>query len=41
MLLLVVAFHLQNPGSIDLIYALMVVDEDPIFGLVISNKATM
>ncbi len=41
MLLLVVAFHLQNPGFIDLIDALMVVDEDSIFGVVTLNKGIM
>jgi hypothetical protein len=37
MLLLVVAFHLQNPSSIDPTNALVVVNEDSIFGPVTSN----
>jgi hypothetical protein len=41
MVLIVVAFHLQNLSSIDLIDALMVVDEDSISCLVTSNKITM
>jgi hypothetical protein len=36
--LLVGAFHLQNPSSIDPTNALAVVNEDSIFGLVTSNE---
>ncbi len=41
MLLLVGAFHLQNPSFIDLTNALVVVNEDSIFGLVTSNEAIL
>jgi len=41
MSLLVVAFHLQNPSSIDPTNALVVVDEDSIFGLVTSLNKTI
>jgi len=41
MLLVVVAFHLQNPSSIELTNALVVANENSIFGLVTSNKATL
>jgi hypothetical protein len=39
--LLVGAFHLQNPSSIDPIDALMVVNENSIFGLVTSNETIL
>jgi hypothetical protein len=41
MLLVVVAFQLQNPGSIDPTNALVVVNEDSIFGPLTSNEATL
>jgi len=39
--LVVVTFHLQNPSSINLIDALVVANEDSIFGPMTSNKATL
>jgi hypothetical protein len=41
MLLLVTTFHLQNPSFVDPIDALVVVDEDSIFGVVTSNETTL
>jgi hypothetical protein len=41
MSLVVVAFHLQNLGSVDPIDALVVADEDSIFGSVTSTKETL
>ncbi len=41
MSLLVGAFHLQNPNSIDPTDALVVVNEDSIFGLVTSNETIL
>jgi hypothetical protein len=41
MSLVVVAFHLQNPSFIDPTDALVVVNEDSIFGLMTSNKTTL
>jgi hypothetical protein len=41
MLLVVVAFHLQNPGSIDPANAIMVANEDSIFGLMSSSETTL
>jgi len=38
MLLVVVAFHFQNLGYVDLTNALVVVDEDSIFGPMTSNE---
>jgi hypothetical protein len=41
MSLLVVAFHLQNPSFVDPTYALMVIDEDSIFGPMTLNKTIL
>ncbi len=41
MMLPVAAFHLQNPSSIDPTDALVVVNEDSIFGLMTSNEAIL
>lgn len=41
MLLLVATFHPQNPNSVDPIDALVVVDENSIFGIVTSNEAIL
>jgi hypothetical protein len=39
--LLVAAFHLQNPSSVGRIDALVVVNENSIFGQMTSNRATL
>jgi hypothetical protein len=39
--LVVASFHLQNPGFVDLIVALVVVHEDSIFSPMTSNEITL